>query len=130
MSMARNGPKRDDVANRTISRLAKFTSALESGKQISEVYSLRKIVLNIELEPLSANEIKALRKMLRVSQAVFARFLNVSVSAVQKWERGQKPDGAACRLLDDMFHHQDYWAERFKSMIRVVDKPKATSTSK
>jgi putative transcriptional regulator len=38
----------------------------------------------------------------RMSQAVFAEVLNVSVSAVQKWESpqsGKHPTGAAARLL-------------------------------
>ncbi|WP_342119237.1 helix-turn-helix domain-containing protein [Pseudoduganella sp. OTU4001] len=38
----------------------------------------------------------------RMSQAVFATFLNVSVSTVQKWESptaGKRPSGAAAKLL-------------------------------
>lgn len=38
----------------------------------------------------------------RMSQAVFAEVLNVSVSAIQKWESpvsGKRPTGAAARLL-------------------------------
>lgn len=36
----------------------------------------------------------------RVSQAVFARLLNTSLSTVQKWEIGQKkPTGTALKLL-------------------------------
>jgi putative transcriptional regulator len=38
----------------------------------------------------------------RMSQAVFAAFLNVSVSTVQKWESpaaGKRPSGAAAKLL-------------------------------
>nr|WP_235579835.1 transcriptional regulator [Ramlibacter sp. Leaf400] len=38
----------------------------------------------------------------RMSQSVFAEFLNVSVSAVQKWESpgsGKHPTGAAARLI-------------------------------
>ena len=41
-------------------------------------------------------------KKARMSQAVFANVLNVSVSAVQKWESqesGKHPTGAAARLL-------------------------------
>jgi len=37
-----------------------------------------------------------------MSQAVFASFLNVSVSTVQKWESptaGKRPSGAAAKLL-------------------------------
>ena len=49
----------------------------------------------------SAYEIKRLRLKERASQAVFAAYLNTSVSTVQKWEIGEKaPSGMALRLLD------------------------------
>ena len=45
-------------------------------------------------------QIKHIREASRVSQAVFARFLNTSLSTVQKWEIGQKrPTGTALKLL-------------------------------
>ena len=50
-----------------------------------------------DLQPV---EIKALREKLKVSQPVFAHYLNTSVSTVQKWEQGQKePSSIANRLL-------------------------------
>lgn len=52
------------------------------------------------VEPLLPEEIKQIRESSRVSQAVFARLLNTSVSTVQKWEIGQKrPTGTALKLL-------------------------------
>jgi len=52
------------------------------------------------VEPLQPNEIKRIREVSRVSQAVFAALLNTSVSTVQKWEIGQKrPAGTALKLL-------------------------------
>jgi len=46
------------------------------------------------------SQIKRIRETSRVSQAVFARMLNTSVSTVQKWEIGQKrPTGTALKLL-------------------------------
>jgi putative transcriptional regulator len=49
----------------------------------------------------SAFEIKRLRLKEKASQAVFAAYLNTSVSTVQKWEIGDKtPSGPALRLLD------------------------------
>ena len=49
----------------------------------------------------SAYEIKRLRLRERASQAVFAAYLNTSVSTVQKWEIGEKkPSGPALKLLD------------------------------
>jgi putative transcriptional regulator len=52
------------------------------------------------VEPLAASEIRAIREGVRVSQAVFARYLNVTVSLVSQWERGEKrPTGASLKLL-------------------------------
>jgi putative transcriptional regulator len=52
------------------------------------------------VEPLEPAQIKRIRENARVSQAVFARLLNTSLSTVQKWEIGQKrPTGTALKLL-------------------------------
>ena len=52
------------------------------------------------VEPLEPKQIKEIREATRVSQAVFARLLNTSLSTVQKWEIGQKrPTGTALKLL-------------------------------
>ena len=45
-------------------------------------------------------EIRSLRERERVSQAVFARYLNVSTGLVSHWERGTKrPAGSSLKLL-------------------------------
>ena len=49
----------------------------------------------------SAGQIKYLRLRYKVSQGVFAAFLNTSLSTVQKWECGaKKPSGASLKLLN------------------------------
>jgi putative transcriptional regulator len=49
---------------------------------------------------LQPEEIRAIRESERVSQPVFARYLNVSKNLVSEWERGVKrPGGPALRLL-------------------------------
>ncbi len=51
-------------------------------------------------------EIRNLREMNRVSQPVFARYLNTSESTVQKWETGAKrPSGISLRLLSVVKKH-------------------------
>ena len=48
----------------------------------------------------SPEEIKTIRLRERISQPVFARYLNVSKNLVSDWERGiKKPGGPALRLL-------------------------------
>ena len=50
--------------------------------------------------PLTAKEIRALRDREKASQAVFARYLNVTPGLVSKWERGEKrPQGPSLKLL-------------------------------
>ncbi len=49
---------------------------------------------------LEAKDIKRLRRHHKVSQPVFARYLNTSESTVEKWESGaKKPSGMALKLL-------------------------------
>jgi putative transcriptional regulator len=57
--------------------------------------------LPAELKPIRAEEIAAIRIKHGVSQAVFARLLNVPKVTAISWEKGRrKPTGAALRLLD------------------------------
>jgi len=52
------------------------------------------------IEVLSADDIRLLRMRERMSQPVFARYLNVSKNLISDWERGVKrPGGPALRLL-------------------------------
>lgn len=51
-------------------------------------------------EAMPPQKIKLIRETARVSQPVFARYLNTSESTVQKWEAGTKrPSGMALKLL-------------------------------
>jgi putative transcriptional regulator len=52
------------------------------------------------VEPMTPEEIRAIREREHISQPVFARYLNVSKGLVSDWERGvKKPGGPALRLL-------------------------------
>jgi putative transcriptional regulator len=52
------------------------------------------------VRPLAPEEIRALREREGASQAVFARYLNVTTGLISQWERGEKhPQGASLKLL-------------------------------
>jgi putative transcriptional regulator len=52
------------------------------------------------VQPLSPEEIRALRLREGASQAVFARYLNVTTGLISQWERGERrPQGASLKLL-------------------------------
>ena len=50
---------------------------------------------------LSADDIKRVRIKNKVSQTLFAKLLNVSISTVKQWELGKRhPHGASLKLLN------------------------------
>ena len=52
------------------------------------------------VKPPTGAEIVSMRERANMSQAVFARFLNVGTSTLSQWEREEsRPRGAAARLL-------------------------------
>src|ERR1700685_3599251 len=52
------------------------------------------------IRPLRPKEIRELRLREGASQAVFARYLNVTTGLVSQWERGEKhPQGTSLKLL-------------------------------
>jgi DNA-binding transcriptional regulator YiaG len=51
-------------------------------------------------KPLTPGQIRAIRQSFNVSQAGFARIINVSVTAVESWEQGaRRPREATLKLL-------------------------------
>ncbi len=59
-----------------------------------------------EVKPLTPKQIKSIRDKAKVSQNVMAKFLNVSPSTYQKWERGEVvPRGGNLKLLTLAYRH-------------------------
>ena len=70
--------------------------AYEQGKPLN----LRTKEIPPPPRPLKPAEIRRIRLALNASQALFARFLNVSANTVESWEQGVRhPDTAALKLL-------------------------------
>jgi len=80
----------------------------ESAKDLHEADLMKGVTLRefdaMCLPPIkefNAAQIKRIRMRNKASQAVFAEYLNISKSTVQKWEQGQKkPNGPSLKLLN------------------------------
>jgi putative transcriptional regulator len=89
------------------SEIVEMSRALHKVGAVSDS-ELRKTTLRMlgrdalpAVKTLSPAEIVAVRERAGVSQAVMAAFLNVAVSTVSQWERGERrPTGAALKLLN------------------------------
>lgn len=80
----------------------------EGAKELHEVGLMKDMTLREfdamclpPVEEYTAVQIKRIRMRNKASQGVFAEYLNISKSTVQKWEQGQKkPNGPSLKLLN------------------------------
>lgn len=70
-------------------------------KATHDKITLRHLGAGGKVPSISAAQIRAMRARARLSQAVFARYLNLTVGYISQLERGAKrPTGAALALLN------------------------------
>jgi putative transcriptional regulator len=82
------------------------------------------VALPARVESMRPQKVREIRQKLKVSQAVFARLLNVPVVTEASWEVGRRnPSGAALRLLQIAGQHPE-WLQ-LSSATAVVCEPKA-----
>ncbi len=101
-----------------VGALEGFLDALRGGGDIAERFTVRTVELNLSPRVYTGDDVKKTRATLGLSQALFARFLGVSVKTVRAWESGdRKLSGMACRFLDEIALSPDHWKERIRELI-------------
>ncbi|UUO06943.1 hypothetical protein M4951_01205 [Blastopirellula sp. J2-11] len=105
-----------------VDRLKNFAEALESNETISDKFTCRTIKADLQPQAYSPELVKETRNLLRASQAIFANFFGVSVKTIHDWEQGRNvPQGAACRLMDEIRRNPEYWLKRLIELSVVSD---------
>jgi len=100
-----------------IQGLENFANDLESGKEVTDLYTCRQVALKLPAVEYTPEMVKRVRGVLGVSQALFAQFLGASLSNVQKWERGERnPSPMACRFMDELVSNPKLYRKRFTSL--------------
>lgn len=109
-------PNQDpDTASEIIRGLTGLRDTLASGKKLHERFTMRTVELDLEPRQFSPEEVRALRESLRASQAVFAKLIGVSVSALQAWEQGNPVSPMARRLLEFVERDREEFLELLRS---------------
>ena len=112
---------KDSLGNKIVRRLKGFVEATENGEDLLQRFTCRTIRLQLEPQQYTPELVKSTRDLLGASQAIFAQFLGVSVSAVQDWEQGHKPPkGSACRLMDEIRRDPKYWLSRLRNLSTPI----------
>lgn len=104
----------DDI----IDRLTELVEVLERKEPIAEHFACRKVARSASSAAIAPQHVKRLRRSLRVSQTLFAKFLGVSASTVRAWEQGSVvPNDMACRFMDEIARDPQHWAKRFSQLV-------------
>ncbi len=93
--------------SKAVHKSSAFAAIHSSAKALRKVGAIDKATMRdfdfaclAAMPHLAARDIKRLREANKVSQPVFARYLNTSESTIEKWETGAKrPSGMALKLL-------------------------------
>ena len=118
----RSTPK-DLLAGKSVGQLLaegfiELATELKTGKDISKKFTCHKVSLDLQPQFFSPDDVKKTRRILGVSQALFAKFLGFSLNAVRAWEQGvNTPPESARRMMDEIHFNPPYWQERIRGMI-------------
>lgn len=119
--LLKRGVEMNSFEKKLAARVAAGRKRVESVEHISELrgeVTLRRVKLDLEPRPVTGEEIKSVRKMLRASQAVFAAYIQVPKRTLQEWEQGRSVvPGCAARLIGEMLRDPVYWTDSFKKVI-------------
>ena len=123
MRNQRDGRKEDlrrSVGARIIEGLQELVTVLEKGEPLHEHFTCRHVQLDLKPMPYNSRRVKETRDLLGASQAIFARFLGVSVKTIRAWEQGvNTPNDMACRFMDEIRRDPKHWLARLREAIVV-----------
>lgn len=122
---------RQTIGDKIISRLEGFTTALKQGEKLEGRFNSRTVELDLEPRSYGSEEVKSVRKILGVSQSIFAKFLGVKVKTVQSWEQQTvSPPGMARRFMDEISLNPSLWKKRLEQSIVFKDAVKPARPGK
>jgi DNA-binding transcriptional regulator YiaG len=102
--------KKRNVANEIIADLKEFNATLRAGIPLREKYTVRTVRIVPDPSIYNPADVRTTRKLVGVSQPVFAMMLGVSAALVRSWECGQRvPAPIARRLLDTIRSNPSNW---------------------
>lgn len=94
------------AGEQVVEGLRDLLDAVKKGQPLQDRFAVRTYLLSIRPRRYGPKDVKALRRKLGMSQAVFAQVLAVSPKTVQAWERSGVARPWACRHLEML---QPWW---------------------
>src|SRR5579883_3302837 len=90
-----------------------FLKAAEAGESLEGLATIRTRKLELRPREYGPKEVRAVRRKLKASQALLAKFMGVNTQTVSSWEQERrKVPPMARRYLDDLVDIPALWATR------------------
>lgn len=120
--------KLSPAGNEIVEALDGFLTTLKQGGDISRRYTVRTIRFDLKPRDYTGEDLRATRRELGLSQALFADFLGVSVQSIRAWERGGRAiPRIVCRFLDEFAVAPAHWRDRVDQLIGTKEHPATRS---
>jgi DNA-binding transcriptional regulator YiaG len=88
-------------------------TALRSGEPPEKRFTVRTYHVDFTPRAYGPDDVRRVRGLLGMSQAVFARFLGVDANTVRSWEQGNRPPSPiARRFMDEIEADPEHWRRR------------------
>src|SRR5438094_3336957 len=104
---------------------------MRSGEPLERNFTVRTYKVDFTPRDYGPDDVRRVRGLLGMSQAVFARFLGVDANTVRSWEQGTRPPSAiARRFLGEIEGDPEYWRRRVAQSLveaRTVPLPRRSS---
>jgi putative transcriptional regulator len=101
------------VGTKIVAAFEEAIEAMRSGEPLEKRFTVRTYRVDVTPHEYGPDDVRRVRGLLGMSQALFARFLGVDENTVRSWEQGNRPPSAiARRFMDEIENDPDYWRGR------------------
>ena len=110
--------RRSSVGAEILEALEEVRDALKSGEPLEERFTVRSYRFELAVRDYRPDDVRSVRRILGLSQPLFAEFLGVEASTVRSWEQGKRPPSSmARRFMDEISADPSYWRGRLRHSI-------------
>ncbi len=111
-------PKLSPAGARVVAAFEEAIEAMRAGRPLEETFTVRSHPAAFAPRPYGPGDVRRVRDLMGMSQAVFARFLGVNANTVRSWEQGTRPpQPIARRFLGEIEADPGYWRRRVAQTI-------------
>jgi putative transcriptional regulator len=113
-------PKLSAAGAKVVAALEETLAAMRAGKPLTA----RRYHVTFPLPEYGPLDVRRVRGLFGMSQAIFAQFLGVDTNTIQSWEQGaRRVSSVARRFLGELESDPDYWRQKIDKCKRITAVP-------